>query len=168
MGDDAAVGETDADACAYNDFALVRIDPADVAKVNPSIPHWGGPVGLDSDGLGAGERVYTYGNSSLRFGITQLSPKTGMSLGTDGERLEPPDLHRDAPASPVTRAAPCSTPRAGPPACSRRSPSPRSPVSNNFGDLSHELAYMRSHGGPQANVVNGTEAFDGSKLPLGI
>ena len=32
-------------ACDYNDFALVRIAAADVASVNPSIPHWGGPTG---------------------------------------------------------------------------------------------------------------------------
>ncbi len=31
--------------CAYNDLALVKVDAADVAKVNPSIPFWGGPVG---------------------------------------------------------------------------------------------------------------------------
>ena len=38
-------GETDADACAYNDLALVKIDAADVAKVNPSVPGFGGPTG---------------------------------------------------------------------------------------------------------------------------
>src|SRR5919106_2504935 len=38
-----ARGETNANACAYNDFALVRIDPADVAEVNPSVPGFGGP-----------------------------------------------------------------------------------------------------------------------------
>ena len=41
-----AQGETDADACAYNDLALVRLDPADVAKVNPSVPGFGGPTGV--------------------------------------------------------------------------------------------------------------------------
>lgn len=76
-------GETDPDACAYNDFALVKIDPADVAKVNPSIPVFGGPDGVDQDGAAAGEQVYTYGNSSLRAGLTQLSPHVGASLGTD-------------------------------------------------------------------------------------
>src|SRR5215210_752259 len=35
-------GETDADTCDYNDFALVRLDPADHPTVNPSIPRWGG------------------------------------------------------------------------------------------------------------------------------
>jgi len=36
--------ETDPDACAYNDFALVRIDPADAGNVNPSVPFFGGPT----------------------------------------------------------------------------------------------------------------------------
>src|SRR3954470_10715580 len=33
-----AGGETNPDVCQYNDLALVKIDPADVAKVNPSVP----------------------------------------------------------------------------------------------------------------------------------
>ena len=41
-----AKGETDPDTCAYNDLALVKLDPADYGKVNPSIPFWGGPTGL--------------------------------------------------------------------------------------------------------------------------
>jgi len=72
--------ETSPDACAYNDLALVKVDAADVSKVNPSIPFWGGPVGINTDGTAAGERVYSFGNSSLRAGIEQLSPKTGASL----------------------------------------------------------------------------------------
>ena len=50
-------GETDADTCAYNDFALVKIDPADVAKVNPSIPFWGGPTGVGHGRHPAGGKV---------------------------------------------------------------------------------------------------------------
>src|SRR4029453_7388207 len=38
-----AKGETNADACAGNDFALIKLDPADYGRVNPSIPFWGGP-----------------------------------------------------------------------------------------------------------------------------
>ena len=34
--------------------------------------------------------------------------------------------------------------------------------SNGVGDLPKELAYMHSHGGPAANVVNGTEPFETS------
>jgi hypothetical protein len=74
--------ETDPDTCAYNDLALVKVDAADVAKVNPSIPFWGGPVGINTTGTAPGDTVYSYGNSSLRGGITELSPKQGTSLGT--------------------------------------------------------------------------------------
>jgi len=77
------VGETDPNTCAYNDFALIRLDPADHGLVNPSIPFWGGPVGI-GDATSALERVYSYGNSSLRLGLEALSPKTGTSLGTNG------------------------------------------------------------------------------------
>src|SRR4051794_34025145 len=45
-----AQGETDAETCAYNDLALVRLDPADVGGVNPSVPGFGGPVGVASLG----------------------------------------------------------------------------------------------------------------------
>jgi hypothetical protein len=31
-------GETDEETCAFNDFALVKLDPADVPNVNPSVP----------------------------------------------------------------------------------------------------------------------------------
>src|SRR3954453_11201168 len=39
-------GERDANTCAYNDLALVKLDPADYGKVNTSIPYWGGPTGV--------------------------------------------------------------------------------------------------------------------------
>ena len=78
-----ARGETNANACAYNDFALVRIDPADVGRVNPSVPGFGGPTGVG--GVGAlGSTVYSYGNSSLRGGITKLSPKRGVVAQNTG------------------------------------------------------------------------------------
>ena len=72
-------GEADADTCAYNDLALIKIDPADVGSVNPSVPGFGGPTGVGSWG-GTGSTVYTYGNSSLRGGVTTLSPKQGTVL----------------------------------------------------------------------------------------
>src|SRR4051812_13895484 len=59
-----SLGETDADTCQYNDLALVKLDPADVGKVNPSVPYWGGPTGLGG-ATASGEDVFSYGNSSL-------------------------------------------------------------------------------------------------------
>jgi hypothetical protein len=75
-------GEANADACQYNDLALVRLDPADVPNVNPSVPGFGGPNGIGT--AAAGETVYSYGNSSLRGGVMQLSPKQGTVLSTAG------------------------------------------------------------------------------------
>jgi len=79
------VGETDESACSYNDLALVEIAEADVKDVDPNIPVYGGPVGIDTDGLAAGEKVYSYGNSPVRQGLTQFSPKSGVSAGDTGE-----------------------------------------------------------------------------------
>ena len=47
-------GETDPDACAYNDFALVRLDPADAATVDPARSRIRRPDGLGGSGSGAG------------------------------------------------------------------------------------------------------------------
>ena len=79
-----ALGETDPDTCQYNDFALVKLDPADVGSVNPSVPGFGGPTGLGSSAAMLGDTVYSYGNSSLRQGVTKLSPKQGIVAQSEG------------------------------------------------------------------------------------
>ena len=157
----------DSNTCQYNDFALVRINNADVGRVNPSIPHWGGPVGTNTTGNPALSRVYSYGNSSLRLGITQLSPKTGVSLGTTGGGW----TH---PAYTVTPGIPGDSGSAFLDAQGRAtgvlstiSIAPL-PASNNASDLNRSLAYAQSHGMSGVALVNGTEAFDGSKVPLGV
>lgn len=76
------VGEEDPIVCKENDFGLVRLHRDDWANVNPSLPVFGGPRGLNSTGLQQGERVYAWGNSSLRFGVEQTSPKTGVATDT--------------------------------------------------------------------------------------
>jgi hypothetical protein len=77
------LGEKDPDTCQYNDFALVAIDPADAAKVSPSMPTFGVPTGLNTSGTSAGDAVRSFGNSKLRGGIEALSPKYGVSLGQE-------------------------------------------------------------------------------------
>jgi hypothetical protein len=157
----AKVGETDANTCAYNDLALVKVDAADVAKVNPSIPFWGGPTGIDTDGTAAGDRVYTFGNSSLRAGITQLSPHTGISLGDDAA-----DGGWSHPLYTVTPGVPGDSGSAFVSAdgkaigvLSTLGLAPL-PLSNNIGDLGKELAYAQQHSGIAGlRLVNGTEAF---------
>ncbi|KAA1429386.1 trypsin-like peptidase domain-containing protein [Nocardioides antri] len=159
-----ARGEKDANTCAYNDFALVKVNPADVAKVNPSIPFWGGPVGINTTGTSAGDRVYSYGNSGLRFGVEQLSPKTGTSLGQD-----PADGGWTHPLYTVTPGVPGDSGSAFLDASGRAVGTLSTlglaplPASNNIGDLSHELAYAQAHSGIAGlQLVLGTEPFDPS------
>ena len=90
--------EKDAETCAYNDFALIELAPADVAKTNPSVPVFGGPVALGA-GTTFGEEVHSYGNSSLRLGVEQLSPKYGTSLG-DSPRGWSTDVYTVTPGVP--------------------------------------------------------------------
>ena len=75
--------EQDPATCAFNDFALVSLDPADYSRVNPTIPHWGGPTGVSHGGLPGFARTYSVGNSELRGGLGLLQPKVGFSLGDD-------------------------------------------------------------------------------------
>ncbi len=157
-----ARGEKDASTCAYNDFALVKVAAADVAKVNPTVPFWGGPMGINTTGTKAGDRVYSYGNSSLRLGLTQLSPKTGVSLGQD-----PADGGWTHPLYTVTPGVPGDSGSAFLDAqgnavgtLSTLGLAPL-PASNNIGDLAHELAYAQANSGIAGlQLVLGTEPFD--------
>jgi hypothetical protein len=161
-----AAGETDPNACAYNDFALVRIHPDDHGRVNPSIPHWGGPTGTNTTGVGVGESVYSCGNSSLRLGSTLLSPKSGTSLGRTGGGWTHPTYT-------VTLGVPGDSGSAMVDGDGRAtgvlSTLTLLPTvgSNNFSDLHRAVEYMRSHGGPNATLALGTEPFDPNRLPLG-
>ena len=157
------LGTTDANTCAYNDLALVKVDPADVAKVNPSVPFWGGPTGIDTDDTKAGDRVWTYGNSSLRAGLTPLSPHTGISLGdqaADGGWSHP--LYTASPGIPGDSGSGFMT--AGGKAIGVLSTLGLAPLpaSNNIGDLAKELAFAKKHSGVKGlRLTHGTEPFSG-------
>jgi hypothetical protein len=154
-----AAGETNPDTCAFNDLALIRLNPADFGKVNPSIPFWGGPSGIDTNGTAAGENVYSYGNSSLRGGVTQLSPKQGVSLGDDGNGWShnvytaTPGIPGDSGSAFLNSAGAAlgvlSTVQIAPLA-----------GSNGVGDVSREINYMSSHSSLGAQLANGTQPFN--------
>jgi hypothetical protein len=157
-----AAGETNADACAYNDISLIKLDPADDASVNPSVPTLGGPTGI-AGSTAAGDDVYSYGNSSLRLGITQLSPKRGKSLGTAGNGWThqvytvTPGIPGDSGSGFMDATGKAfgvlSTLQIAP-----------LPAANGVSDLSRMLAYMKSHGGPDVTLATGTRAFTGSLI----
>ena len=154
-------GEKDTNTCAYNDLALVRVDSADAGKVNPSVPFWGGPTGIDTDGTAASDRVYTYGNSSLRAGVEQLKPHTGASLGDDAA-----DGGWSHPVYTVTPGIPGDSGSgflsADGSALGVLSTVALAPLagSNGVGDLAKELAYAQANSGIAGlSLVNGTEPF---------
>jgi hypothetical protein len=154
-----AKGETDEDTCAYNDLALVKVDAADVSKVNPSIPFWGGPVGVNTSGTAAGDTVYSYGNSSLRGGIETLSPKQGASLGTDGGGWTHPvyTVTPGVPGDSGSAFLDAEGKALGTLSTLALAPLP---ASNGVGDLHHELTYAQANSGIAGlQLVPGTEPF---------
>ena len=152
-----ASGESDPDACAYNDLALVRLDAADVGRVNPSVPGYGGPTGVGTVG-DLGSTVFSYGNSELRLGISKLSPKQGTVIQNEGGGWShivitlTPGVPGDSGSGFMNEAGQAfgvlSTLQLAPLA-----------GTNGVGDLQRELAYARSHGFPNLQLVNGTEPF---------
>ncbi len=148
--------------CAYNDFALVRVVRADRGKVSPTVPVWGGPTGLTSRQLRAGEAIYSYGNSSLRGGLGLFNAKTGTVQGpvagglaydidTGSSPGVPGDsgsgfLDRDGRAVGVlsTLSVGLGFP----------------PVANTMGSLYREVVWARKHSGIRGlRLVKGTTPF---------
>jgi hypothetical protein len=150
--------EGDADTCAFNDLALVKIDPADVANVNPSVPGFGGPTGVGAAG-GLGATVYTYGNSELRAGITKLSPKQGIVVQNTPSGWShtvytvTPGIPGDSGSGFMNASGQAigilSTLDILP-----------TPGGNGVGDLAKELAYMRANSQfSGVGLVPGTQPF---------
>jgi hypothetical protein len=154
-------GETDADTCAYNDIGIVKLDPSDYGKVNPSVPTLGGPTALATAGTATGDTVFSYGNSELRAGVTVLSPKRGISLGDDGNGWTHL-VYTVSPGIPGDSGSGFMDDSGN--ALGVLSTLQVAPVagSNGVSDLPKMLAYMRSHGGPDLRLAAGTEPFTGS------
>jgi hypothetical protein len=152
------VHEKRANVCAYNDLALVKVNPGFVRRVNPSVPFWGGPTGLSAKGTGAGAAVYSYGNSLLRGGVEQLSPKRGASLGrsaggwTQSVYTVSPGIPGDSGSGFMNASGAAvgvlSTVELAPLA-----------GSNGVGSLAKEVAYARSHGMSGLRLARGTTKF---------
>jgi hypothetical protein len=153
-------GEKDPDTCQYNDLALIKLDPADYGKVNPSIPKWGGPTGV-TDTVGSLADVLSYGNSSLRLGVSALSPKRGKQIAQDSGGWNhtvytvTPGIPGDSGSAFIDGQGRAfgvlSTVAIAP-----------EPLSNGVGDVSREISYMTSHGGPAATLAQGTQPFAAS------
>src|SRR5919198_774378 len=78
-------GETDADTCAFNDLALIKLDPADVASVNPGIPGDSGSGFMNATGGAIGV-----------LSTVQLAP-LAASNGVGNLPMELAYLHANVP-----------------------------------------------------------------------
>jgi hypothetical protein len=161
-------GETDADTCAFNDLALIKLDPADVASVNPSVPALGGPTGVGTWG-NTGSTVYTYGNSELRGGVAALSPKKGVVVQNTPSGWSH-DVYTVSPGIPGDSGSGFMDASGG--AIGVLSTVQLAPLagSNGVGDLAKELAYMRANasGFSGVNLVPGTEPFNGDVVAAAL
>jgi hypothetical protein len=153
-----ANGESNADTCAFNDLALVKLDPSDVSNTNPSVPGFGGPTGVGTVG-DTGSTVYSYGNSELRGGVTKLSPKQGVVIQNQGNGWShnvltvTPGIPGDSGSGFMNDTGQAigilSTLQIAPAA-----------GSNGVGDISKEIAYMHANSSfSGVNLVPGTEPF---------
>lgn len=155
-------GESDPEACAFNDLALVKLNPSEISTVNPSIPFWGGPTGLNTDGIADAADIYSYGNSSLKFNLAKLSRQHGISRRstrvTGGwshtVRMTIPGIPGDSGSAYLDAQGR---------ALGVLSTVGLSwPVLNNIGDVNHELQYARANSGiDDLQLVLGTEPFKG-------
>lgn len=149
--------EKNSETCDFNDFALIELDPSDVARTNPSVPVFGGPTALGA-GTTFGQSVYSYGNSSLRFGLSPLSPKRGTSLG-DSTGGWSTTVYTVTPGIPGDSGSGFldSTGRA----FGTLSTVAIAPFagSNGVSNLARELAYAQAHGFAGVNLVPGDVAF---------
>ena len=160
-------GENDSETCEYNDFALVRIDPVDVARVNPSVPGFGGPTGIGEPGP-PGSDVYSYGNSSLRFGVTQTSPKQGKLVETSPEGWSH-TVYTASPGIPGDSGSGFLSSTGA--AFGTLSTVAIAPLagSNGVGDLSQELGYARANSSfSGVSLVPGTEPFSNDTIGAAI
>jgi hypothetical protein len=153
-----ANGERNADTCAYNDLALIKLDPSDVANVNPSVPGYGGPTGVGTVGS-LGDKVYSYGNSELRGGVTKVSPKEGVLIQNQGNGWShnvftvSPGIPGDSGSGFMNDSGQAigilSTLQLAPAA-----------GSNGVGDIAKEIAYLHANSSfSGVNLVPGTEPF---------
>lgn len=158
--------ESDANTCAYNDLALIKIASSQVANVNPTVPFWGGPNAVASSVSQQGERVFSYGNSILRLGVSALSPKTGVSLGDQEETggwsqqlyTATPGIPGDSGSGFINESGDAlgvlSTVEFAP-----------LPAANGVGTLAKELAYANSSTGLGLKVATGTTPFSAVPVP---
>ena len=157
-------GEADADTCAYNDLALVKVDPADVGNVNPSIPFWAGRPACTAAAPPPATRSSATATRAARR-RRRSSAQAGQERRRRRKRLEPHGLHGHPgiPATPGSAFLDATGNALG--VLSTVAIAPLA-GSNGVGDVAKGLADANSTGGFGVTLAQGTEAFTGPLLPI--
>lgn len=79
-----ARGETDPDACAYNDLALVELPAAAAGGAGAAVPFFGGPAGVRATPLAGGEQVFGLSNPPGPDGVRTAGARAGTAAGEVG------------------------------------------------------------------------------------
>ena len=121
---------------------------------------------LTNLGSQTGDRVFTYGNSILRAGVSVLSPKTGVSLGdVGGSGGWSQDVYTVTPGIPGDSGSGFMDASGN--ALGVLSTVQLAPVaaSNGVGTLAKELAYANAATGQGFQVATGTTPFSAIPVP---
>ncbi|MBC3193702.1 serine protease [Pseudonocardia sp. C8] len=151
-------GETDPHLCLANDLALIELSPEAAAVADPTVPGFGGPTALDTDGTVHGERVYSHQPDQAPSPNEPATPnKQGVSFGRpEGPRTHvvatvPPGVPGDSGAGYLDAEG-----RAFGLLSSLMVPT----TTNGVTDLAQALAYAAEHGSVGAlDLVPGTRPF---------
>jgi hypothetical protein len=148
--------------CTVNDFALVRLDPVDHNRVNPTVPFYGGPTGLRQTGMATGEQLLTYGNSNTRGGIEAIKPRQGVLETDQDEGWTHLGMYTISGVPGDSGSAVLDGAGAAAGVLVRLMYVP--PGSNAATDMALALGYMRAHTGLTMRLAEGTEPFAGPEL----
>jgi hypothetical protein len=156
--------ETDPSACQDNDFALVRVPDFARNQVNPTMPLFGGPTGLNQTGTKAGDTVLGYGNSPTRRDVDDAKPKQAVSVG-DVDNGWAHLIYAHNPGIPGDSGGPYLDAAGRAVGSLSTLVINPAPASNSLTDLAHALAYAQRWSGIKGlRLAIGTQKFAGASV----
>ena len=160
--------ETDAATCAFNDFALVKLDPADYGRVNPDHPALGWPHRREPRRAAPASPAPTASATpSCGAGSAPSSPRFGFSLGDDdsGWSHSTYQILPGIPGDSGSALLDSNGMAVGILSTIEFAPLP---ASNQFADVYKTLQYAHHHGFPKLLLALGTVGFDQSSAAVGL
>jgi hypothetical protein len=156
--------ETNPDACKDNDFALVRVPDFARNQVNPTMPLFGGPTGLNERGTKVGDTVLGYGNSPTRKDVDDVKPKQAVSAG-DVDHGWAHLIYAHNPGIPGDSGGPYIDAKGRALGSLSTLVVDPAPASNSLTDIAHALAYAQRWSGIKGlRLATGTKKFQGASV----